>query len=70
VNYPDGLTSRDWRHILGDIEGDEQTQCPNCGAWVADFDGWGVLAHGECGYCSHPSSTGGVCDICGIEDAE
>jgi len=42
-----------------------QTQCPKCGAWVDDYDGFGVLAHPECGYCCHPSSTNGVCGICG-----
>lgn len=48
-----------------------KTQCPRCLAWVEDFDGFGVLAHTKdaypdgCGYCSHPSLTGGVCGICG-----
>lgn len=42
-----------------------QTQCPKCGAWLDDHDGFGVLAHGKCGYCSHPSSLDGVCGICG-----
>lgn len=39
--------------------------CPNCHAMIEDFDGFGVLAHEECGYCSHPSRTDGVCGICG-----
>lgn len=30
-----------------------------------DFDGFGVLHCKACGYCVHPSCTGGVCDICG-----
>ncbi len=44
--------------------------CPKCGAWVPDFDGFGVLAHirpvhpDGCGYCSHPSRDDGVCGIC------
>ena len=53
-----------------------QTQCPGCGMWVDDFDGFGVLAHTKpvypdgCGYCSHPTRDGGpngtwVCGICG-----
>lgn len=32
--------------------------CPSCGTEVEDLDGFGVLAHDECGYCSHPSMTG------------
>ena len=50
-----------------------QSQCPHCGAWVDDYDGFGVLAHcgpyypDACGYCSHPTSDGGVCGICGDE---
>jgi len=43
------------------------TQCPKCGQWLRDYDGMGVLAHDECGYCSHPSSMGGICDFCGEE---
>jgi hypothetical protein len=42
-----------------------ETLCPNCLAWVPDLDGFGVLAHDACGYCSHPSSDDGVCGICG-----
>jgi len=34
-------------------------QCPNCGRWVEDLDGFGVLVHDECGYCSHPDVYGG-----------
>lgn len=47
---------------------DEETpesQCPKCGEWVEDLDGFGVLHHPACGYCSHPSRTDGVCDLCG-----
>lgn len=48
----------------------DMSPCPKCGAWVEDLDGFGVLAHLKphptaCGYCSHPSRTGGVCGICG-----
>jgi hypothetical protein len=39
--------------------------CPKCRALVEDLDGFGVLIHDECGYCSHPSAYGGVCDACG-----
>lgn len=38
--------------------------CPNCIAVYDDFDGFGVLFCGVCGYCTHPSVTGGVCDWC------
>jgi len=47
-----------------------ETQCPKCGAWIPDFDGFGVLAHlgpYGCGYCKHASITGGVCSFCGKE---
>ena len=48
-----------------------QMRCPHCGKWETDFDGLGMLAHTKsaypdgCGYCTHPSASGGVCDICG-----
>ena len=49
-----------------------QSQCPKCGKWIDDHDGFGVLAHDECGYCSHPSAQGNergqmICDVCGDE---
>lgn len=48
-----------------------RSQCPRCGRWEPDFDGFGILAHVKpgypegCGYCMHPSIDGGVCGICG-----
>jgi hypothetical protein len=44
--------------------------CPKCGEEMADFDGFGVLAHvapmkNACGYCSHPTLDGDACGICG-----
>lgn len=44
--------------------------CPNCGEWVEDFDGFGVLTHEACGYCSHPASLVNedgtcTCEVCG-----
>lgn len=41
--------------------------CPRCGFTHEDMDGFGVLACSECGYCSHPDITGGICVICGAE---
>lgn len=59
-------------HPTGEpVEETPQSQCPKCGKWVDDLDGFGVLAHTKpayadgCGYCSHPSRDGGVCGICG-----
>lgn len=42
-----------------------QAQCPSCGAWVDDLDGFGVLVHDGCGYCSHPDIYGDTCTACG-----
>jgi hypothetical protein len=42
-----------------------ETQCPRCGEWIVDHDGFGVLRHEACNYCSHISRTGGVCELCG-----
>jgi methionyl-tRNA synthetase len=39
--------------------------CPRCGVEQADFDGFGVVNCEACGYCTHPSAYGGVCEICG-----
>jgi hypothetical protein len=48
------------------FKGDEvpQTQCPRCGNWQDDFDGFGVLYCQSCHYCAHPSVTDGQCDLC------
>lgn len=40
-------------------------QCPQCGAVMEDLDGFGVLAHNTCGFCTHPCITDDACDICG-----
>ena len=42
-----------------------QTQCPACGTWQDDLNGFGVLRCETCGHCAHPSLTDGVCDVCG-----
>ena len=41
--------------------------CPKCGGLQPDYDGFGVLScqFDDCEYCSHPTSTGGVCGTCG-----
>ncbi len=49
----------------------DQSMCPKCSGWVADYDGFGVLRHEACGYCAHPSSdrddTGRWrCGLCGV----
>ncbi len=59
------------RKLESGTEETPKAQCPRCGVWVNDFDGFGVLAHTKpaysdgCGYCSHPSRDDGVCGICG-----
>jgi len=51
-------------------------QCPNCGEWLPDHDGFGVLRHEECGYCKHPTWDGQEngtmkCSLCGkVENDE
>ena len=53
-----------------------QMQCPNCHAYEDDFDGFGMLAHTKdafangCGWCSHPSRDGDMCNICGDVEAD
>ena len=39
--------------------------CPKCEALVEDLDGFGVLFHDGCGYCSHPDVYDGACRACG-----
>lgn len=43
----------------------ELSVCPKCGGYVEELDGFGVLAHDRCGYCSCPSIDGDTCSICG-----
>lgn len=43
--------------------------CPRCGHREDDYDGFGMLACDECGWCSHPDRYGGVCGICGDVEA-
>lgn len=38
--------------------------CPQCGAEQEDHDGFGVVYCEACGYCTHPSLTGNICDLC------
>jgi len=40
-------------------------RCPKCGESMPDHDGFGVLHHEKCGYCTHVSRTNGVCELCG-----
>ena len=40
-------------------------QCPGCGRWMEDCDGFGVLYDPQCGYCEHADRNGGVCTFCG-----
>lgn len=45
-------------------------QCPQCKAEHADMDGFGFLICGECGYCTHPTSSlhddgKWYCGLCG-----
>ncbi len=38
--------------------------CPRCKAPQDDPDGFGVLGCDKCDFCTHPSASGGVCDVC------
>jgi len=42
-----------------------QISCPRCGAGGEDLDGFGFVHCPACDYCTHPSRTGGVCEVCG-----
>lgn len=42
--------------------------CPLCSAESTDLDGFGFFACLICGYCTHPSRTGGKCEICGEQE--
>ena len=46
-----------------------ETQCPKCGKWQEDMDGFGVLFC-ECGYCAHTARSGGKRELCGEESVE
>ena len=65
--HEDVPTARD-----DDSDDQPEMQCPQCKAWLPDFDGFGVLAHTKpayadgCGYCAHPALADGVCEICGV----
>ena len=56
-------------HILNDaIEaGYPIVRCPKCGDEQIDYDGFGFIAclPDGCGYCTHPTRSGAVCEICG-----
>lgn len=51
--------------LCGTVDPALLSTCPKCGALVEDLDGFGVLAHDACGYCSCPSIDGDTCSICG-----
>lgn len=38
--------------------------CPNCEAAQEDLDGFGVCFCPECGFCTHMSIDGDICNIC------
>ena len=56
--------------VCGTVDPDLLSPCPKCGSLVEDLDGFGVLIHDECGYCSHPDSYDGRCRHCGTPDGE
>lgn len=47
-----------------DSDDEPESFCPNCGKLLPDHDGFGVLAHEECGFCSHPADTEEDCPSC------
>jgi len=49
---------------LTELAGQTVAVCPSCDGEVFDFDGFGVLAHEDCGWCSHPAIDDGQCGIC------
>jgi hypothetical protein len=65
-----GICAEEARERTRELIDCDTTPCPKCGDLVDDADGFGVLAHDACGYCSHPSVDGGVCGVCGEEVPE
>lgn len=72
ANWVDGYGDRKCSPIAEVDTGEVGiSRCPSCRMLVADFDGFGCVAHvgdsyaNPCGYCSHPSRDGGKCTICG-----
>ena len=51
-------------------EDQPQIQCPSCGEWEDDFDGF-MVAHTKpaykngCGWCGHAARSNTVCEYCG-----
>lgn len=67
LRNPDRMAKRSAARLLG-VQRDPEflSACPKCGGLVEDpDDGFGVLFHDECGYCSHPDAYGGACSNCG-----
>jgi hypothetical protein len=48
------LLRREYASEESICHGVPQSECPKCGAEQDDFDGFGVLHCGVCGYCKHP----------------
>lgn len=72
----DGVVQGEEGTTVTDPDDDLPTmRCPQCKAEHPDFDGFGMVAHIKpaypdgCGYCTHASLTGGVCDYCGLNEA-
>ena len=61
---------RDEAAKLGAADTVPQTQCPRCGLWQDDYDGFGVMKCLSCDYCKHPARMDGVCEICGHSQSD
>lgn len=71
-HYPLPVSGRRRESVCGDTDDKlPLVACPKCGKVEEDFDGFGVLYCGACGYCTHPAIQDGVCDLClrGINDS-
>jgi hypothetical protein len=57
------MTDRDFdaRHDVA-----PETECPKCGYWQPDYDGFGVMLCVKCAWCSHASIVGDECQLCGL----
>ena len=58
--------------LVAAADGEPVITCPNCGAPTVATDGAGLLVcpRDPVCFCTHPSSDGGLCNVCGASSPE